>query len=42
MSVKYDNYKITQIEQLILATAPKHIATNLLEKIIKDADMDNL
>ncbi len=42
MSVKYDNYKITQIEQLILATVPKHIATNLLEEIIKDADMDNL
>ena len=42
MSIKYDNYRITQIEQLILATSMNHTATNLLEKIIKDADTDNL
>ena len=42
MTVLYNIEKISVIESIILATSPSAIPYNLLEKIIKDADMDNL
>lgn len=42
-SVLYSTNKIKQVEQLILATKPNYkTPKNILEKIIKDADLDNL
>jgi len=41
-TVLYPEEKIKIIESLILATIPSRGPQNLLEKIIKDADMDNL
>ena len=41
-TVLYPNEKIHIIQNIILATTPKNQPSNLLEKIIKDADMDNL
>ena len=42
-SMLYDNKKIEKIEKLILATKPSYKnPKNILEKIIKDADLDNL
>lgn len=41
-SILYPEEKIKIIESLILATIPKVEPKNLLERIIKDADMDNL
>lgn len=38
----YPEEKIRKIEGLILATAPSHEPQDILEKIIKDADLDNL
>jgi hypothetical protein len=38
----YPDDKIKIIQNIILATAPATGPTTLLEKIIKDADMDNL
>jgi len=38
----YPEEKIKIIEELILATNPKTEPKNILEKIIKDADLDNL
>lgn len=42
-SIKYDRKKIKIIEEIILATDPDYKEPkNIYEKIIKDADMDNL
>lgn len=41
-TILYPNEKIQIIEELILATMPSKKPKNHLEKIIKDADMDNL
>ena len=41
-TILYKEEKIKTIEHIILATAPDQEPQNLLEKIIKDADMDNL
>ena len=42
-SILYDVEKIKKVEELILATKPSYKnPKNLLEKIIKDADLDNL
>ena len=42
-SINYDKNKIKLIEQIILATNPDYTnPKNIYEKIIKDADMDNL
>ncbi len=41
-TVLYKEEKIKIIEDIILATIPPREPKNLLEKIIKDADMDNL
>ncbi|NDK09856.1 HD domain-containing protein [Candidatus Gracilibacteria bacterium] len=41
-TILYPEDKIKIIEHLILATAPEKEPKTLLEKIIKDADMDNL
>ena len=42
-SINYDKNKITLIEHIILATDPDYTnPKNIYEKIIKDADMDNL
>jgi len=42
-SVLYPSEKIEQIEQIILATDPDYTnPKNIYEKIIKDADLDNL
>ena len=42
-SINYDKNKIKLIEQIILATDPDYTnPKNIYEKIIKDADMDNL
>lgn len=41
-TVLYNEEKIQIIEDIILATIPSYEPKNLLEKIIKDADMDNL
>ena len=41
-TVLYKEEKIKIIEDIILATIPAREPKNLLEKIIKDADMDNL
>lgn len=41
-TVLYKEEKIKIIEDIILATIPSREPHNLLEKIIKDADMDNL
>ena len=42
-SILYDKEKIKLIENIILATSPNYKnPTNIYEKIIKDADMDNL
>lgn len=41
-TILYPKEKIKIIEKLILATIPSKKPTNLLEEIIKDADMDNL
>lgn len=42
-SINYDKNKIKLIEQIILATDPYYTnPKNIYEKIIKDADMDNL
>lgn len=41
-SILYPEEDIKTVEKLILATIPKREPNNLLEKIIKDADMDNL
>jgi uncharacterized protein len=38
----YSNKKIEIIEKIILATSPNNTPKNILEKIIKDADLDNL
>lgn len=38
----YSKDQIDQINQLIMATYPSHTPTNLLEMIIKDADLDHL
>lgn len=38
----YPEEKIRAIERLIIATIPDNEPENLLEKIIKDADLDNL
>ncbi|MGB2111376.1 MAG: hypothetical protein ACPHY8_06215 [Patescibacteria group bacterium] len=39
----YDREKINLIEQIILATDPDYkTPQNIYEKIIKDADLDNL
>lgn len=38
----YPNEKIKIIEKIIIATTPNIEPTNILEEIIKDADMDNL
>ena len=41
--ILYDEKKINKIKKLILATDPNYkTPTDLLEKIIKDADLDNL
>lgn len=43
LSIKYPKEKIKQIEEIILATDPDYkTPKNIYEKIIKDADMDNL
>ncbi len=41
-TILYNEEKIDIIEHIILATIPSREPKNLLEKIIKDADMDNL
>ena len=42
-NINYDKNKIKLIEQIILATDPDYTnPKNIYEKIIKDADMDNL
>jgi HD superfamily phosphodiesterase len=41
-TVLYPEEKIRRIQELIMATDPEVEPRNLLEKIIKDADMDNL
>jgi len=41
-TVLYPEEKIRRIQELIMATDPEVEPQNLLEKIIKDADMDNL
>lgn len=41
-TILYPKEKIEIIEHLILATIPEKNPKNLLEEIIKDADMDNL
>lgn len=41
-TVLYPEEKIKIIQEIILATAPSAKPKNLLEEIIKDADMDNL
>ena len=41
-TILYPDDKIKIIQNIILATTPTRKPTNLLEKIIKDADMDNL
>lgn len=41
-TILYPPQKIKVVEELILATHPGNKPKNLLEKIIKDADMDNL
>ena len=42
-SILYDVEKIKKVEELILSTKPSYKKPkNLLEKIIKDADLDNL
>lgn len=41
-TILYPEEKIKIIQEIILATHPSTKPTNLLEKIIKDADMDNL
>lgn len=41
-TILYPEDKIKIIEKIILATSPNIEPNNLLEKIIKDADMDNL
>ncbi len=41
-TILYPPEDIAVIEKIILATHPKKEPSNLLEKIIKDADMDNL
>ena len=42
-TILYDRDKIKNIERLILATDPEYkIPVDIYEKIIKDADMDNL
>jgi HD superfamily phosphodiesterase len=41
-SILYPEEKIQIIESLIIATIYSHEPQNLLEKIIKDADTDNL
>jgi len=41
-TVLYPEERIKIIEKLILATAPKTEPENILEEIIKDADLDNL
>lgn len=41
-SILFPEEKIQKIEELIIATIPKREPKNLLERIIKDADMDNL
>ena len=39
----YDRERISQIEEIILATDPDYkTPKNIYEKIIKDADLDNL
>jgi len=41
-TILYPEVKIEQIEKLILATIPNREPKDLLEQIIKDADLDNL
>jgi len=41
-TILYPEDKIQVIENIILATTPNQKPSNLLEEIIKDADMDNL
>jgi HD superfamily phosphodiesterase len=41
-TILYPEEKIKIIQQIILATIPTVTPQNLLEEIIKDADMDNL
>lgn len=42
-TVLYPNEKIERIENIIMATSPNYLTPqNILEKIIKDSDMDNL
>lgn len=42
-SINYDKEKINLIQEIILATSPNYKnPKNIYEKIIKDADMDNL
>jgi len=41
-SFGYSQVQIDQVNQLLLATHPDHKPTNLLEMIIKDADLDHL
>lgn len=41
-TILYPDDKIRIIQEIILATSPTVKPNNLLEKIIKDADMDNL
>lgn len=41
-TILYNEEKIKVIEKIILATTPSYEPKTLLEKIIKDADMDNL
>ncbi len=41
-TILYPEDRICIIEKIILATTPEKKPTTLLEKIIKDADMDNL
>jgi len=38
----YPEEKIKKVEETILATIPTSSPKNMLEKIIKDADLDNL
>jgi len=41
-TILYPEAKIAKIEELILATIPTREPKNLLEEIIKDADLDNI
>ena len=41
-TILYPEERIAQIEALIIATIPSKKPNNLLEQIIKDADLDNL